>query len=184
MMKRMMMLMKRKSSKMMFGPPSLVSLDGFSSCDRDAYGDEHEAAYDDAFVEEGENGDDHDGGDDGEDDDEDDEDDEQEDDAWTPRTSVTGFSLSPGQHFGSSDLFINGQALPLEMQCNAIQCNVVQTCSSMDQHCPLKYKAVQCNVVQDVTDQQWPSKCSAMQCNVVHFSSLTDEHYPLKCSEM
>ena len=66
-----MMLMKRKSSKMMFGPPSLVSLDGFSSCDRDAYGDEHDAAYDDAFVEQGENGDDHDGGDDGEDDDED-----------------------------------------------------------------------------------------------------------------
>ena len=46
MMKRMMMLMKRKSSKMMFGPRSLVSLDGFSSCDHDAYGDEHDAAYD------------------------------------------------------------------------------------------------------------------------------------------
>ena len=31
---------------MMFGPRSLVSLDGFSSCDHDAYGDEHDAAYD------------------------------------------------------------------------------------------------------------------------------------------
>ena len=74
--------------------------------------------HDDAYgVEEGENYDDHNGKDydaDEEDDDADEED-EQEDDAWTPRTNVTGFSFSLGRHFGFSDLFINGPALPLEM---------------------------------------------------------------------
>ena len=62
MMKMMMMLMKRNTDEDGVWTPSLVLLDGFSFCDRDPYGDEHDAAYDDAF--DVENGDDHHGGDD------------------------------------------------------------------------------------------------------------------------
>ena len=46
MMKMMMMLMKRNTDEDGVWTPSLVLLDGFSSCDHDAYGDEHDAAYD------------------------------------------------------------------------------------------------------------------------------------------
>ena len=88
----------------------------FSSClsvcrEREASGDDCDAFN----VEERENGDhgdeeENDDVDEEEDTDDADEDGEQEDDARTPRTSVTGSRSSLGRHFGFSDLFINGPA--------------------------------------------------------------------------